>query len=128
LGYGAGGLRVGMSGGDFSPGRIFSAIFKGEGFHKPRLMGAGFMGLAIVFLVVNTVLIYALHLYYPYFYGLVPPFFWAGFWMLILGQPRATQDGSPSPLWARIIIGAAFILGLLAGVGMCVLPMPWEPG
>lgn len=106
-----------MHGGDFSPTKLISAIIKGEGYDSPRKMGALFWGLGFVFMVVNIILIVALNRYYPYFWIVAFPFMGAGFWMLVLGQPRATPDGSPAPMWGRIIVGLAFLLGLLGALG-----------
>jgi hypothetical protein len=72
------------------------------------------------------VLIFVLHRYYPYLYSVAAIFWWGGLWMLITGQPRATQDGSPAPMWTRIGLAAFLVIGVLVGVAMVFIP--WEPG
>jgi hypothetical protein len=107
-----------MAGGDFHPMALYRAVASGTGFHKPRLMGGGFLGLSIAFFAVNVVLMYVLHIYFPYFWALVPLFGMAGLWMLITGQPQTTEDGSPCVMWGRIGLAACLAVGLLGGVGM----------
>jgi hypothetical protein len=103
--------------GDFSPTRLMNAMIKGDGFPAPRTMGAMTFGLGLVLLIANIILIAVLNIYFPYFLVVAWPAMGAGFWMLVLGQPLAQPDGSPAPLWGRIVVGAALVLGLLAGVG-----------
>jgi hypothetical protein len=117
-GFGPGGIpRINFSGGDFSPTKIVNVIVKGDGYESPRKMGALFIGAAMAFYVVNTVLIFALHLYYPYFYSLGAIIWWAGWWLLIFGQPRKTADGTPSPMWGRIGLAVCLAFGLLSALG-----------
>lgn len=117
-GFGPGGIpRINFSGGDFSPTKIVNVIAKGDGYENPRKMGALFIGAALAFYVVNTVLIFALHLYYPYFYSLGAIIWWAGWWLLIFGQPRKTTDGSPSAMWGRIGLAVCLAFGLLSALG-----------
>jgi len=117
-GFGPGGIpRINFSGGDFSPTKIMNVIVKGDGYESPRRMGALFIGLAMAFYVVNTVLIFALHFYYGYFYSLGAIIWWAGWWLLIFGQPRKTADGSPSAMWGRIGLAACLAFGLLSALG-----------
>jgi len=117
-GFGPGGIpRINFSGGDFSPTKIVNVILKGDGYESPRKMGALFIGAAMAFYVVNTVLIFALHLYYPYFYSLGAIIWWAGWWLLIFGQPRKTADGSPSAMWGRIGLAVCLAFGLLSALG-----------
>ena len=119
LGMGPGGrVRINMSGGGFHPMALYSAVVSGKGFDKPRLMGAGFVGLSIAFFVVNLILMYGVHIYFPYFWALVPLFGMAGWWMVITGQPKMNEDGSPCALWGRIGLGVCLALGLLSGIGM----------
>jgi hypothetical protein len=117
-GFGPGGIpRINFSGGDFSPTKIMNVIVKGDGYESPRKMGALFIGAAMAFYIVNTVLIFALHLYYPYFYSLGAIIWWAGWWLLIFGQPRKTADGSPSAMWGRIGLAVCLAFGLLSALG-----------
>ena len=117
-GFGPGGIpRINFSGGDFSPTKIMNVIVKGDGYESPRKMGALFIGAAMAFYIVNTVLIFALHLYYPYFYSLGAIIWWAGWWLLIFGQPRKTADGSPSAMWGRIGLAMCLAFGLLSALG-----------
>jgi len=117
-GFGPGGMpRINFSGGDFSPTKIVNVIAKGDGYESPRKMGALFIGAAMAFYIANTVLIFALHLYYPYFYSLGAIIWWAGWWLLIFGQPRKTPDGSPSAMWGRIGLAVCLAFGLLSALG-----------
>jgi hypothetical protein len=117
-GFGPGGIpRINFSGGDFSPTKIVNVIVKGDGYESPRRMGALFIGAAMAFYIVNTVLIFALHLYYPYFYSLGAIIWWAGWWLLIFGQPRKTTDGSPSAMWGRIGLAVCLAFGALSALG-----------
>jgi hypothetical protein len=118
-GFGPGGIpRINFSGGDFRPTKIMNVILKGDGYESPRKMGALFIGAALAFYIVNTVLIFALHLfYYPYFYSLGAIIWWAGWWLLIFGQPRKTADGTPSAMWGRIGLGVCLAFGLLSALG-----------
>lgn len=79
------------------------------------------LGISIVFAIVNAVLIFVLHLYYPYLYIIAGPLWWGAWWMIIFGQPRLTADGSKSALWGRIGLGVCLATGLLAGLGMSFL-------
>jgi hypothetical protein len=121
-GIGVGGiprLKVGV--GDYHPNKLWSAIISGQGFAKPRMFGLVMLGIAIAFAVVNAVLIFVLHLYYPYLYILAGPLWWGAWWMIIFGQPRLTTDGSKSALWGRIGLGICLATGLAAGLGMSFL-------
>lgn len=121
-GIGVGGIpRIKVSVGDYHPNKLWSAIISGEGFAKPRMFGLVMLGIAIVFAIVNAVLIFALHLYYPYLYIIAGPLWWGAWWMIIFGQPRLTTDGSKSALWGRIGLGACLAAGLAAGLGMSFL-------
>jgi hypothetical protein len=125
LGVGPGGrLRVGM-GGDFTKEALYNAVIGGYGFGKPRMMGAGFMGLSILFFIVNTLLMVVAHIYFPYFYFLVPPFWWAGLWLLVTGQPARRDDGQKAPMWTRAGLGAFLLFGVLGGIFM--ITVAWEP-
>jgi hypothetical protein len=117
-GIGPGGIpRINFKGGDFSPTKIVNVILKGDGYESPRKMGALFIGAAMAFYIVNTVLIFALHLYYPYFYSLGAIIWWGGWWLLIFGQPRKTPDGSPAPMWGRIGLAVCLAFGILSALG-----------
>jgi hypothetical protein len=116
-GFGPGGIpRINFKGGDFSPTKIVNVIVKGDGYESPRRMGALFIGAAMAFYIINTVLIFA-HLYYSYFYSLGAIIWWAGWWLLIFGQPRKTADGSPSAMWGRIGLAVCLAFGLLSAFG-----------
>jgi hypothetical protein len=119
VGFSPGGrVRVNMAGGGFHPMALYTAVVSGRGFEKPRMMGLGFLGLSVLFFVVNMILIYAIRIYFPYFWALVPLFGWAGFWMAVTGQPLTQADGSPSPMWGRIGLAVCLALGLFGGIGM----------
>lgn len=121
-GVGPGGIpRIKVGVGDYHPNKLFSAVVKGEGYASPRTFGLVMLGLAVAFSVVNAVLIFGLHLYYPYLYILAGPLGWGGLFMVVLGQPRATTDGSPVPMWARIGLGACLVIGILIGCSMSFL-------
>jgi len=120
-GIGPGGIpRIKVGVGDYHPNKLINAVVKGQGYDNPRMFGLVMLGLAIVFSVVNAVLIFVLHLYYPYLYVLAGPLGWGGLFMLILGQPKATADGSPVPMWARIGLGACIGIGFIIGALMIV--------
>ncbi len=122
VGVGPGGrLRVNYAGGDFHPGSLWRAVVSGKGYHKPRLFGGALLGLAVVFAVINYILLAVLDFGYPYFVALVPPFFLGGLWMVIAGQPLATQDESPSPMWGRIGLAVGLGLGLAGGLVLVFL-------
>jgi len=121
-GIGVGGIpRIKVGVGDYHPNKLWSAIISGEGFAKPRMFGLVMLGIAIAFAVINAVLIFVLHLYYPYLYILAGPLWWGAWWMIIFGQPRLTTDGSKSALWGRIGLGICLAMGLAAGLGMSFL-------
>jgi hypothetical protein len=124
MNLGAGGVRLSYDGGDFSAEALKAAVFEGRGFGKPRLMGAAFFGLAVLFAVGNVVLVMVLHRFYPYFYSLAAIFAWGGLWLLITGQPAAQANGEKAPMWGRIGLGACVAVGILIGIAMIVLP--WE--
>jgi len=110
---------------DFSPDALMGAVMGGKGFHSPRLLGGGMMGLSILLTILNVVLIMVLHRYYPYVYSVASIFWCGGLWLVITGQPRAMPDGSPAPMWARIGLGAACVVGILIGIALIFIP--WEP-
>ncbi|MGH7296948.1 MAG: hypothetical protein ACRELB_18560 [Polyangiaceae bacterium] len=116
-GIGPGGIpRISVRTGDYHPNKLFKAVVSGEGYDKPRMFGLTLLALSIVFAVVNGILIFILHLYYPYLYILAGPLWWAGWWMLIFGQPKASADGTPAPMWGRIGLGVCLAFGLLSGL------------
>jgi hypothetical protein len=123
-GQGAYGMPRIKVGGDFAPDKLWSALATGHGYERPRLMGLMMLGLSLVFTIGNSILIFGLHRYYPYLYGVAALFWWAGWWMVITGQPRLNADGTPCPLWARIGLGACLGIGALTGVAMCLVN--WE--
>ncbi len=118
--FGGGGLmpRINYEGGDFSVGALQAAVLNGQGFGKPRLMGAALLGLAIVFFGANVALVRIANRYYPYLYSLSAIFLMGGFWLLVTGQPVRQPDGSQAPLWGRIGLGAFMAVGLLLGIAM----------
>ena len=109
---------------DLSPDALSAAVFGGKGFHNPRLMGVAMIGLAIVCVIANTAMVFALHRFYPYLYSLAAIIGWGGAWLLVTGQPGVSKDGSPPPIWGRIGLGGAMAIGLLIGIAMIILP--WE--
>ncbi len=124
-GIGRGGMpRIKVGEGDFSPDKLWKAVATGQGYDSPRKMGIMMVGLAVALMVVNLVLMLVLHRYYPYFYSLGAVIWWGGLWMLITGQPRATPDKSPAPMWGRIGLAAFLVVGILVGIGMIFLN--WE--
>jgi hypothetical protein len=124
-GVGPGGIpRIKVGVGDYHPNKLLNAVVKGEGYEKPRMFGLVMLGISIAFAVINAVLIFVLHLYYPYLYLISGPLWWGGWFMLIFGQPKAPPDGSKTPMWARIGLGACIAIGLLLGGSMSFL-MHW---
>jgi len=109
---------------DLSGGGLTAAVFGGKGFHAPRLMGLAMAALAIVLVIANTAMVFALHRFYPYLYGAASVAGWGGAWLVITGQPGISKDGSAPPIWGRIGLGGAMAIGLLIGIVMCILP--WE--
>ncbi len=112
------------AGGDYNPEKLFKAVVTGEGFANPRMLGLSMLGVAILFVIINTVLVLVLHIYRPYLYGVAGPLWLAGWWMLITGQPKQTQDGSKAPMWARIGLAVCLGVGVILGIAMCTLN--WE--
>jgi hypothetical protein len=110
---------------DLSPDALMGAVLGGKGFHSPRMLGGGMIGLSILLTIANVVYLLVSHRYYPYFYSVGAILGFGGFWMLVTGQPRANPDGSPAPMWARIGLGAACVFGILVGVALIIIP--WEP-
>ncbi len=117
IGIGPGGrpnISVGM--GAFNPNAIVKALVSGEGFDSPRKFGAMALGLGFGIFVISEIIIYVVHIWFPYLYLISFPLFWGGLWMLILGQPQKQQDGSKAPMWGRVVIGAVMALALLQGL------------
>jgi hypothetical protein len=124
-GIGPGGIpRIKVSTGDYSPERLYAAVVTGEGFGNPRMLGLMMLGVAILFTIINTVLVLVVHIYYPYLYGVAAPLLWGGLWLLATGQPKQTQDGSPAALWTRAGLGVCLVVGILMGIAMCTFN--WE--
>jgi hypothetical protein len=125
-GVGPGGMpRIKVGVGDYHPNKLFSSIAKGEGYQNPRVFGLVMLGLSFAFGILNFVLIFVAHIYFPYFFFpyffyLAGPLGWGGLWLVITGQPKATADGSPVPMWTRIGLGACLVIGILAGVGASI--------
>jgi hypothetical protein len=117
-----GGLRY--RGGDFDPQNLWAAVTSGRGFAKPRLFGAGLVGLAAAFVAGNYALVHVLNRFYPYLYSLAAVFSLGGLWLLLTGQPKMRADGAAAPTWGRFGLGLFLGIGVLLGVAMIVLP--WE--
>jgi hypothetical protein len=79
------------------------------------------LGLAIVFFVVNGVMVVALNRWYPYFVCVGTFMFWPALWLIITGQPRARDDGSAVPMWSRAGLAAFWALGLLSALAYGLL-------
>ncbi len=121
-GIGRGGMpTISFSGGDLHPRKAFSVVVKGDGYSAPRKVGLMMLGLSIAFFVVNGVMVFALNRWYPYFVCVGTFMFWPALWLLITGQPRATQDGSPVPMWTRAGLGAFWAFGLLCALAYGLL-------
>jgi hypothetical protein len=121
-GIGAGGIpRIKVGVGDYHPNKLWSSIISGEGFAKPRMFGLVMLGISIVFYIINFVLLFVLHFGYPYLFFLACPLGSGGFWMLVSGQPAATNDGSKSAMWGRIGLGVFLALGLASAAVLCFL-------
>ena len=89
------------------------------------MAGGAMVGLGMLFAILNSILIFVLHLYYPYLYTIGAIFWWGGLWLVVTGQPKRSADGSPAPMWARAGLGACLVIGLIVGVLMIIIP--WEP-
>ena len=105
-----------MGGSDFSKEALMAAVVQGKGFESPRKIGAMMIGLAILFSVLNVVIVIATNIYFPYLYAIGAIFGWGGLWLLVTGQPHRTADGSPAPMWARAGLGVCLFFGLLSGL------------
>jgi hypothetical protein len=116
-----GNVNIGFNGGDFSVDSLISNVATGKGFPKPRLIGAGLMGLSFVFFIGNIVLLYVIRYYFPYFLALVPILGFSGTFLVVTGQPAARADGQPAPMWSRVGLGGAMVFGLLVGIVMVFL-------
>jgi hypothetical protein len=114
--------RIKFGEGDFAPKRMVAAVTAGSGFDAPRRMGLLMVVLAVGLMIVNSVLIFVLRLYYPYFYSIGAIFFWAGLFMAITGQPKTIGDGTKTPMWTRIGLAAALVFGLLQGIALAAQP------
>jgi hypothetical protein len=114
--------RIKFGEGDFAPKRMVAAVTAGSGFEAPRRMGLIMVVLAVGLMIVNSVLIFVLHLYYPYFYSIGAIFFWAGLFMAITGQPKTIADGTKTPMWTRVGLAAALVFGLLQGIALAAQP------
>lgn len=116
---------VNLGGSDFSKDALMAAVVQGKGFESPRKVGGAMVGLGMLFAILNSILIFVLHLYYPYLYTIGAIFWWGGLWLVVTGQPKRSADGSPAPMWARAGLGACLVIGLIVGVLMIIVP--WEP-
>ena len=117
---------VNLGGGDFSREALMTAVVQGKGFQSPRKVGGVMCGLGFAFAVLNFILMNIAHLYYPYLYSIGAIFWWGGLWLVVTGQPRAREDGTPAPMWSRIGLGACLAWGLIVGILMILVP--WEHG
>jgi hypothetical protein len=126
LGLNSRGVTIKFGAGGLSPGALLSAVVSGQGLPNPRQLGLMALGLGLLFGIGNAVLIYVLHYYYPYLYGLAPIFFWSGLFMTITDEPRARTDGTSPPGWARFALAGSLAFGLLQGVAMVFL-VHWGP-
>jgi hypothetical protein len=117
LGLGSGGVTIRFGAGGLHPAALLGAVVSGTGLPKPRQMGLAMLGLGLLFGIGNVVLIYVLHIYYSYLFGLAPIFFWAGLVLTITDEPRTREDGTPPPAWARFALAGALAFGLLQGIG-----------
>ncbi len=119
-GVGPGGIpRIKVGVGDYHPNKLISAVVKGQGYDNPRMFGLVMFGLSLGFTAFNFVLLLVAHIYFPYLLLLAGPLGWGGLFMILLGQPKTTPDGSPVPMWARIGLGASIGIGFLIGAAMC---------
>ncbi len=129
-GVGVGGVGIGLAGvdargmprinvatGDLNPKKIMAAVLSGSGLDQPRKLGIKMIVVAIVFSILNWVLIFLIHRYYPYLYALGGILWWAGLWLAATGQPKSNPDGSPAAMWGRVGLGAALVLGSLMALG-----------
>jgi hypothetical protein len=118
-GFGPGGMpRINVRTGDYHPNKLFKAVISGEGFASPRMFGLTLLALGIAFAIVNFILIFVVHIYFPYLYALAGPLWWGGWWLVIFGQPKTRPDGAPAAMWGRIGLGVCLVFGLLSGLGM----------
>jgi len=115
---GPGGIpRIKFGEGDLAPQKMMAVVMSGQGFQAPRKLGLMMIAAAIVFSVGNWLLIFLINRYYPYFYALAAIFWWAGLFLAITNQPRATADGSKVPMWTRVGLGVCLALGTRSAVG-----------
>jgi hypothetical protein len=126
FGLGAGGVRVGFQGGQFSPGNMVAAITTGRGFDNPRAMGLPMIGIAVALIAANFALVKVINWYYPYLCWIGGVFLCTGLFLTITGEPQAKPDGSQAPMWARAGLGVALVIGL--GVGFAVARAVFSAG
>ena len=115
-GWSGGMPRIQVGTGDFTPAAMIAAVTTGKGFESPRKVGAVSFGIAFGLGLLNMVLIFILGRYYPYLFVLAGPLGWGGLFLLITGEPQHRPDGSPTPGWARIGLGACLGIGFLLGI------------
>ena len=106
---------------DIRPNELIGAIVNGTGLKSPRLMGMAMTGLSLAFVLINFVLVLALHRYFPYLYWLAGIFLFAGPFVLLSGEPRDRGEAVPVPSWARYGLIGCFVAGLVAGFALGAL-------
>ena len=111
---------------DLSPGALVSAVTTGEGFANPRVVALAAAGLGVLLAVGNFVLIYVLHMYYPYLLAIAPILVLAGVFMLATGEPKTRGEGQTAPMWTRAGLAGSMLVGLGIGAALCFL-VHWGP-
>ena len=110
---------------DLSPGALVSAVTTGEGFENPRVVALASAGLGVLLAIGNFVLIYVLHMYYPYLLAIAPILVLGGLFMLATGEPLR-REGQTAPMWTRAGLAGSMVLGLVIGVCLVFL-VHWGP-
>jgi hypothetical protein len=118
---GPGGMpRIKFNAGDFDPKKIMTAVMSGQGFDAPRKMGIMMVVTAVGVTILNMLLIFLIHRYYPYLYSVGSIIGWTGLWLAITGQPHSNPDGSKAPMWTRIGLAAAFGIGMISAASLII--------
>ncbi len=115
-GWSGGMPHISVGTGDFTAAKMIAAVTTGQGYENPRKVGAISFGIAFVLGMLNVIILFATHIYFPYLFIVAGPLGWGGLFLLITGEPQHRQDGSPAPSWARMGLGACLGIGLILGI------------
>jgi hypothetical protein len=100
-------------------GKLFGAIARGDGYARPRTVGAILTAIGIAIATVTTVMLVVAQRYPVYLTAALPMTLASGLFMLATGEPF--DRGYPAPTWSRWGLGICFFGGILAGVALVVV-------